>query len=66
MKPILTEEVVANVEKKKKNNAKKEGQKAFLGFKKAQELLKASQKVKPFTLLFPAYIYFCNREKLKN
>lgn len=45
VKPILAEEVTANVEKKNKSKGKKDGQKAFLGFKKAQALMAATQKV---------------------
>ncbi|CAO0799729.1 unnamed protein product [Mucor circinelloides] len=46
VKPILTEEVVANATKKIKNQGKKEANKAFLGFKKARELVAATNKRK--------------------
>ncbi|KAG0745801.1 hypothetical protein G6F57_008581 [Rhizopus arrhizus] len=46
VKPLLPEKVFADIEKKKKKQEKKEGNKAFLGFKKAKELLAASLKRK--------------------
>lgn len=45
VKPILTEEVVANATKKTKSHGKKDANKAFMGFKKARELIAATQKV---------------------
>ena len=44
----MTEEVVANATKKIKNQGKKEANKAFLGFKKARELVAATNKVLAF------------------
>ncbi|KAI8361705.1 hypothetical protein BD560DRAFT_404476 [Blakeslea trispora] len=46
VKPILTEEVIANVTKKNKNQSKKEEKKAFLGFQKAKQLISAENKRK--------------------
>ncbi|OBZ86942.1 Nucleolar protein 12 [Choanephora cucurbitarum] len=46
VKPILTEEVIANVAKKNKNQSKKEEKKAFLGFQKAKQLISAENKRK--------------------
>ncbi|KAI8981868.1 hypothetical protein BDF20DRAFT_863658 [Mycotypha africana] len=41
-KPVIVQEVTAKINKKNKKQEKKEGQKAFLGFKKAQELIAAA------------------------
>ncbi|KAI8638337.1 hypothetical protein BD408DRAFT_446855 [Parasitella parasitica] len=46
VKPILAKEVIANATKKTKNYGKKDASKAFLGFKKARELIAATQKRK--------------------
>lgn len=46
VKPILTEEVLANVHKKKKVQGKQDTNKAFLGFMRAKELLSNANKVK--------------------
>lgn len=46
VKPILAEEVIANATKKKKSQDKKEANKAFLGFKKAKELIANANKVR--------------------
>jgi hypothetical protein len=70
VKPILTEEVIANVAKKNKNQGKKEANKAFLGFMKAKELISAAHKVN-FHIQIPTmlrYTYTCtiDREKPRN
>ncbi|CEP19112.1 hypothetical protein [Parasitella parasitica] len=46
VKPVLAQEVIANAAKKTKSQGKKEANKAFLGFKKARELIAAAQKRK--------------------
>lgn len=45
VKPILTEEVLAQVNKKKKVQGKNDTDKAFLGFMRAKELLSNANKV---------------------
>lgn len=45
VKPILTEEVLAQVNKKKKVQGKNDKNKAFLGFLKAKELISNANKV---------------------
>ncbi|KAI9481180.1 MAG: putative nucleolar protein [Benjaminiella poitrasii] len=44
VKPILTEQLIAKAAKKTKNQEKKDGQKAYLGFKKAKELMAQKRK----------------------
>ncbi|KAI7902532.1 uncharacterized protein BX663DRAFT_511380 [Cokeromyces recurvatus] len=44
IKPILTEQLVAKATKKNKNQEKKDGQRAYLGFKKAKELIAQKRK----------------------
>jgi nucleolar protein 12 len=55
--------VFADIEKKKKKQEKKEGNKAFLGFKKAKELLAASLKVFIIIISSQEISYFLNLEK---
>jgi len=57
----LTEEVVANATKKIKNQGKKEANKAFLGFKKARELVAAANKVLTFWLILCDHIPIIHR-----
>ncbi|KAG1176047.1 hypothetical protein G6F70_003680 [Rhizopus microsporus] len=44
VKPILPQDLLAKAEKKRKNQEKKEGNRAFIGFQKAKELLAQKRK----------------------
>lgn len=60
VKPILSEEVIANVQKKKTVLGKQDKNKAFLGFLKAKDLLSKANKV-PFIYI---YVYTFKAKQL--
>lgn len=63
VKPILTEEVLANVTKKKKVQGNQDKNKAFLGFMRAKELLSNANKVK-LTHLKRSRLLFLKRKSI--